>query len=165
MQGRAKILGHPIHQALIVFPLGLLATSVVFDIVRLATGNMFFSQVSYWMIVSGLIGGALAALPGLIDFLAIPKNTRARRIGVVHGLGNVVVLTLFFISFLLRHRDVTDLNAFGFSIAGFALAGITGWLGGELVTRLSVGVEKGAHPDSPSSLSDRPTSEHATSSL
>ena len=38
MKARATLFGHPIHQMLIVFPLGLLATSVVFDIVHLATG-------------------------------------------------------------------------------------------------------------------------------
>ena len=36
MQSRAKLLGHPIHPMLIVFPLGLLATAVAFDIVGLA---------------------------------------------------------------------------------------------------------------------------------
>ena len=35
MQAKARLFGHPIHQMLIVFPLGLLATSVFFDIARL----------------------------------------------------------------------------------------------------------------------------------
>ena len=39
MESRAKILGHSAHQILIVFPLGLLATAVAFDIAHLATGN------------------------------------------------------------------------------------------------------------------------------
>ena len=38
MESRAKFLGHPIHQMLIVFPLGLLATAVIFDIIALAKG-------------------------------------------------------------------------------------------------------------------------------
>jgi uncharacterized membrane protein len=33
MEGRASLLGHPVHQMLIVFPLGLLATSVGFDLI------------------------------------------------------------------------------------------------------------------------------------
>jgi hypothetical protein len=33
---------------------------------------------------------------------------------------------------------------------------LTGWLGGELVYRLRVGVDKGAHLDAPSSLSGEP---------
>ena len=38
MESKAKLLGHPIHPMLIVFPLGLLATSVAFDIVGLSNG-------------------------------------------------------------------------------------------------------------------------------
>ena len=38
----------------------------------------------------------------------------------------------------------------------FVLAAFTGWLGGELVDRLGVGVDEGAHLDSPSSLSELP---------
>ncbi len=39
MESRAKILGHPIHQMLIPFPLGLLATGVVFDIIHLVVSE------------------------------------------------------------------------------------------------------------------------------
>jgi hypothetical protein len=39
------------------------------------------------------------------------------------------------------------------SFAGFILAAVTGWLGGELVDRLTVGVDEGANLNAPSSLS------------
>jgi len=39
MESKAKIMGHPIHPILIPFPLGLLSTSVVFDVVYLLTGT------------------------------------------------------------------------------------------------------------------------------
>jgi uncharacterized membrane protein len=161
MQGKAKLLGHPVHQMLIVFPLGLLATAVVFDIVRLATGNPYWAEISYWMILSGLIGGGLAAVFGAIDFMSIPKYTRARRIGAVHGIGNVVVMVLFLLSFLMRNNDIASNAPIGLAVAGAGLALVTGWLGGELVDRLAVGVEEGAHADAPSSLSDRPAHERA----
>ena len=161
MQARAKLLGHPIHQMLIVFPLGLLATSVVFDIVRLATENVYWAEISYWMILSGLVGGAVAAVFGIIDFTSIPKNTRARRIGAMHGIGNVVVMLMFLFSFLMRNNNIADLAPIGLSIAGAGLALVTGWLGGELVDRLAIGVDAGAHADAPSSLSDRRASDRA----
>jgi uncharacterized membrane protein len=41
------------------------------------------------------------------------------------------------------------------SFMGAGLALLTGWLGGELVDRLGVGVDDGAHPNAPSSLSHR----------
>jgi hypothetical protein len=42
------------------------------------------------------------------------------------------------------------------SLAGGGLSMLTGWLGGELVDRLGVGVDDGANLDAPSSLSGRP---------
>lgn len=158
MESKAKALGHPIHQMLIPFPFGLLATAVIFDIVYLIWGNPTMVTVSYWMIVAGIIGGLVAAPFGLIDYLAIPGGTRAKSVGLLHGLGNVVVLVLFAGSWWLRYNSpdippyVPSTLALVLSFVGFALAGGTGWLGGELVDRLSVGVDDGAHLDAPSSL-------------
>lgn len=164
MHARAKLFGHPIHQMLIVFPLGLLATSLVFDIVYEVTGNGRWADISYVMIASGIIGGLLAAIFGLVDWLAIPGETRAKRIGALHGIGNVVVVALFVISWLLRYGNagIPDTAAFVLSIAAVALALVTGWLGGELIDRLAVGVDDGAHLDAPSSLSGRPAREIAS---
>jgi uncharacterized membrane protein len=148
---------------LIVFPLGLLATSFIFDMVYLATGNGRFADISFWMIASGLVGGLLAAVFGLIDWLAIPRFTRAKRIGAIHGLGNVLVTALFATSWLLRY-DVPAQPAAAplvLSCLAVMLALVTGWLGGELVDRLAVGVDDGAHLNAPSSLSQRPAREQA----
>ena len=158
MESKAKALGHPIHQMLIPFPFGLLATAVIFDIVYLLWGNPTMVTVSYWMIVAGIIGAIAAAPFGLIDWLAIPKGTRAKSVGLLHGLGNVVVLLLFVGSWWLRYSSpsippyLPSTSALVLSFVGFALAGVTGWLGGELVDRLSVGVDDGANLDAPSSL-------------
>ena len=46
---------------LIVFPLGLLATALLFDVVHLVTGNGNWSEIAYWMIAAGVITGLLAA--------------------------------------------------------------------------------------------------------
>ncbi len=55
MESKAKILGHPIHPRLIVFPLGLLGTAPLFDLVGLVVGNTFWFQMSFWMIAAGLM--------------------------------------------------------------------------------------------------------------
>src|SRR5687767_15824357 len=107
MESRAKLFGHSIHQMLIVFPLGLLATAVVFDVIYLVGDGLLFAEVAYWLVVAGLVGGALAAPFGLIDWLAIPRGNRAKRVAAIHGLGNAVVLTLFFASALLRSEQPT----------------------------------------------------------
>ena len=153
MKARARLLGHPVHQMLIVFPLGLLATAVVFDGVALASGNPQWWQISFWVMGAGIAGALLAAPFGLVDWLAIPRGTRARRIGSFHGLGNAVVSALFLGSWLLRNPvDAAPALALVLSFSGAALALLTGWLGGELVSRLGVGVEDDADLDAPNSL-------------
>ena len=141
MKSHMRLLGHPVHQMLVVFPLGLLGASIVFDIVALVRGNQTAAVVAYWMIASGVIGGLLAAPFGLIDWMHVPAGTRARRVGALHGGGNLVVTALFVASWLLRGADGTvPTLALVLSLAGVLLALVTAWLGGELVSRLGVGV-------------------------
>lgn len=158
MEAKAKFLGHPVHQMLVVFPLGLLATAVVFDVVYLVTELPVMAAVAYWMMAAGLVGALLAAPFGLIDWLAIAPGTRAKKIGKLHGLGNGVVSVLFLGSWLLRGaNEGYEANAIAYllSFGAALLALVTAWLGGELVSRLGVGVSDRAGLDAPSSLDDR----------
>jgi uncharacterized membrane protein len=161
MKAKATLFGHPVHPMLIVFPLGLLTVGAIFDIIYACTHNGHWADVSYWMIVSGIIGGLIAAVFGLIDWLGIPEGTRAKYIGLIHGLSNVVVVVLFIISWFMRRPDpaAPSMTAMGLGWIGIGIALFAGWLGGELVYRLNVGVEHGANLDAPNSLSGRPAAE------
>lgn len=154
MNNGAKILGHHIHPIMIVFPLGLLSTAVIFEIVYYATGTRTFYDVTYWMLLSGLIGGLVAALFGWIDWAAIPSGTRAKTVGLIHGSTNAAALVLFAVSWYLRTGPTAEPSTLASILAfgGFALAAVGGWLGGELVERLGIGVHPGANPNAPSSL-------------
>lgn len=154
MEAKAKLLGHPIHQMLIVLPLGVLAMSLIFDLIGRIAGSPNLHAAAYYMIAAGVISGLVAAVFGFIDFLSIPSGTRAKRIGRLHGIGNVVVVVLFAASWFLRRDNpgAPETLAIALSVAAAALSGVTGWLGGELVDRLGVGVDDGANLDAPSSL-------------
>src|SRR6188508_3189381 len=155
MESRVKLAGHPIHPMLIVLPLGLFAVGVVFDIVYLATNDATFAEVAFWNITVGIIGGLLAAIFGLIDWLAIPSDTRAKRIGLLHGGGNVVIVGLFIVSWLLRlpnHAYLPGVLPAVLGIIGVVAALGTAWLGGELVYRLRVAVDDDAGLDATNSL-------------
>lgn len=163
MESKAKLLGHPIHPMLIVFPLGLFATAVAFDIVGLVSNDSSWFRISFWMIAAGIIGGLCAAVFGLLDWFAIPSGTRAKRIGLLHGGANVIVVLLFIISWFIRRGgdEIASGSALVFSFIAIVLGLVGGWLGGELVDRLGVGVDNGAHLNAPSSLSDKPATAHA----
>lgn len=154
MESRAKLFGHPVHQMLVVFPVGLLATSVVFDAIYLVNENPLMAVVAFWMMAAGIIGGLLAAPFGFLDWRAIPQQTRAKSVGALHGLGNVLVLLLFGSSWLIRRSTPDDPAALAsvLSFVGAGLAVVTAWLGGELVDRLGIGVADRPHVNAPSSL-------------
>lgn len=152
----AKLLGHAVHPMVVVFPLGLLGGAVVFDVLRLANGDPAFGVVAYWAIAAGLIGGLLAAVFGFWDWLTIPSGTRAKRVGTLHALSNVFALVFFAVSWMMR-RPMPDYlpggGALAASFVGLCIALVGGWLGGELMQRMGVGVDPDAHLDAPSSLS------------
>jgi uncharacterized membrane protein len=140
---------------LIVFPLGLLGTAVIFDLIAKFTGNQGLYGVSYWMMAAGVVGGLLAAIFGFMDWMGIKPGTRAKKIGGYHGLGNLAVVLLFALSWWMRSNDQSRIPGaveFTLSLLGFLLALVTGWLGGELVYRLGMAVEEGANENAPSSL-------------
>jgi uncharacterized membrane protein len=143
---------------LVPFPVGLFTAAVVFDVIYLINGRPGFTIAAAYAIAVGIIGGLLAAPVGWIDFFKIPSHTRAKRVALTHGLINGVVVVLFVISWLLR------LNAGGWtptawalicSFVGIAFAVVAAWLGGELVDRLAIGIDEGANPNAPSSLTHK----------
>ena len=159
MESKAKFLGHPIHPMLIVFPLGLFMSAILFDIIYLVTGDQVFAAVAFYNIAGGIIGGVVAAIFGFWDYFAIPKGTRAKRIGTFHGFGNLAVVLLFSMSWLFRLTSPEyepPLIAMAFSFLAGTLGLGTAWLGGELVDRLGVGVDPGANLNAPSSLTQEP---------
>ena len=166
MESRLKLLGHPIHPMLIVLPLGLLSIGVLFDVVYLVTGTDMFAEVAFWNITAGILGGLLAAIFGFLDWSSIPKDTRARRLGAWHGIGNFTIVLLFIASWLMRREDLSyapNLLPFVLGAVAVGMALVTAWLGGELVYRLRVGVDDDANLNASSSLDREPMASTASS--
>jgi uncharacterized membrane protein len=156
MESRAKLLGHPVHPMLIVLPLGLFVGGVVFDAISFWHPSV--AIVGFWNLAGGVIGGLLAACFGLLDWLAIPTGTRAKRIGLWHAGSNVVAIVCFAVIWWLRYSATTRAvggGLFAFEVIALIIGGIGGWLGGELVDRLGVGVDNGANLDAPNSVTHR----------
>lgn len=171
MESKSKVFGHAAHTILVVFPLGLLSAAAIFDAIALAAKDKEkkrkLRETSQHLLGAGILGGLVAAPFGTRDYLAIPDGTRAKRVGKAHGLGNVLALKLFAASWFLRRGDAANppKSALVLSFSASALIGLTGWLGSEMVERLGVGVDDGAHLNAPNSLSGRAAREHDTGEL
>jgi uncharacterized membrane protein len=142
LTSRAAINGHPIHPMLVPFPIAFLVGALASDAAFWWTADPFWARASLWLAGAGLVTGALAAIFGLIDFLAI-RHVRSLTAAWVHFLGNGGAMLLTLWSVLHRYGDpAAGVLPLGLILSAVVVAtlGITGWLGGELTFRHRVAV-------------------------
>jgi uncharacterized membrane protein len=138
----AAIAGHPIHPMLVGFPIAFFAATVATDICFRQTGAPGFARGSEWLLGAGLVMAALAALAGLTDFLG---ERRIRELSQAwwHMTGNVVVVVLELINFVLRVRagalGVTG-TELALSVIALLILLFNGWMGWEMVYKHRVGI-------------------------
>jgi uncharacterized membrane protein len=146
MASKASIMGHPVHPMLIPFPLALWITSFVVDVIFYFIRNPVLFYISKFALAAGVIGGLVAAVPGIIDWLAI-KNQEVKRVANWHARLNVIALVIFALSLYLRMRagahwvNYSLKIPFLISLVGVILITISGWLGGDLVYKHGVSVK------------------------
>lgn len=146
MYSKIKILGHPIHPMLVAFPVafytGALASFIAFN----SNQDIFWFKVGYVANVAGVIMAIVAAIPGFIDWLYIPAETKAKKTGAFHLICNVAALLLFAINIWMLREKWNDAHpsvgtALILTGAGFVLTIIAGFLGWTLVQKHHVGVD------------------------
>ncbi|WP_088892492.1 DUF2231 domain-containing protein [Leptolyngbya ohadii] len=137
------IAGHPLHPLLVTFPIALLSSVFLTDVAYWFTGDSFWARASIWLIGAGFISGLVAAATGMSDFLRI-NRVRKRRAGWIHMIGNIALLALTLVNWLIRLGDnytsaILPIGIIISTIVAGALA-ITGWYGAELIYRHKVAV-------------------------
>jgi len=148
MASPASLGRHPIHPMLIPFPLALWFSSFVADVIYLWRGNPVWRDwIAFYTLLGGTIMAVVAAVPGLIDWLSI-TDREVKKIANWHARLNVIALLIFAASFYLRTTSGAELVGgsytipFVLSVIGVILITISGWLGGELVFRHGVAVDR-----------------------
>lgn len=142
---QGKPFGHPLHPALVHFPIGLFLLSLLLDIASYwSNSSSDLLQASYYAMTFGLTFGALAALTGLVDRSDIRLDHPARKTSTTHMMLNLTALALFGINFLLRlgQGDLAELPLLNLllSILGVAILLFSGYLGGTMVYDNGIGV-------------------------
>lgn len=143
IRSRAALFGHPLHPALIHFPIATLLMLVGSDLGYLSTRDPFWARASLWLAGVGTVLGVLSGLAGTIDLVTV---ARIRRLVTAwaHGILAIMLLSLASFNFLLRLDDpVEHLLPWGLymSLLTAALIKITGFLGAQLVYEYAVGVD------------------------
>jgi uncharacterized membrane protein len=148
----AKLGSHPIHPMLIPFPIALMVATFLCDLAFWGSGNLFWADAAYWALLAAIVGAALAATAGFIDFLG-NAHIRAMNAAWQHMIGNVVVVVLALVSFWMRLTagPAEAVLPWGLvlSTAVVALLLFTGWKGGDMVYEHRVGMQ----PEAPAETS------------
>ena len=138
MDSRLRIANQAVQPVLVMFPLGLFAMAVLFDLGNVFGGPAFLGALAYWNLVAGLIGGVFAAAASAVDLMFVRNGTPEKRSGVLQGLANMGVLLVFTVILMLRMRTPDRIAGGGLvAVELLALAGAVfgAWYGGELVNR------------------------------
>src|SRR6185312_7662030 len=141
-----RLFGHPVHAALVAFPLALLAVAPLWDLgarFQLLQGGQVAGN---FCLLGGLVGAGLAILTGFADFLKLadPRSAAAKA-ALVHAGVALTAVSLAGVAFALRGGRAAQPGslALALEIAGALALGATGWLGGHLVFHHAVGVDRG----------------------
>jgi uncharacterized membrane protein len=147
MRTPASIGRHPVHPMLVVVPLGAFAAALVFDVAGVVSGGATWWLLAFWNLAVGIVGALLAAVPGLVDYVALHARPVARRTATWHLALNLAVVALFVVDFLLRTRwgqqwaPVGSLVPPALTLIGVVLLAVSGWLGAHLVYVHGIGVQ------------------------
>jgi uncharacterized membrane protein len=138
-----RLFGHPVHPLVVAFPIALLVLTPLWDGAALLGIAPELALVGYWSELAGLVGGGLALVTGLMDFLTLkeppPELTNA---ALRHAAFALATLGLYVTAFVVRGGASGSVRplVLGLEIVGALGLGATGWLGGHLVFRHGVGV-------------------------
>lgn len=142
MSSPASIRKHPIHPMLVPLPIGLWIFSLVSDVVYSQSGDVVWDRMAFYTMAGGVVGGLIAALPGFIDFLSL-SDPRVKRVALTHMLLNLTVVALYVVNLWLRTTSASGAAApLALSIVAVLMLAVSGWLGGELVFRHGVAVDR-----------------------
>ena len=137
-------LGHPLHPVLVNLPIGAWTVALVFDALEGLGGSDDLAAGAETAIGIGILGALGAAVTGATDWS--DTGGRSEKIGLVHGLLNVVATGLYTASWIVRRKRRRDTGV-ALSMLGFAIASGSAYLGGHLVFGEQVGVDHTATID------------------
>lgn len=138
----ANLMGHPLHPILVTLPIGLFTAVLVCDVIYWWNGEVSWANAALWLLATGLLTAAVAAVAGLVDFTG-DRRIRALSDAWQHMIGNVIMVLVQAFSFYYRYRYGTSAVVpvgLTLSVIAVGIMLFTGWKGGELVFRHRVAV-------------------------
>ena len=130
---------------LIPFPVAFLTGALAADLAGKLLDLPDLYTIAWYLLPAGVVMGVVAGIPGFIDYRrTVPPRSSARQRAFRHMLFNLVALVLFLLAWWLRgEAGVTpDGVLVGIEVIAAGLLSVGGWMGGALVHRNQIGVER-----------------------
>jgi uncharacterized membrane protein len=134
-----KLLGHPLHPAIVHFPVAAWTATVVTDVLFLALGDPLWWHISEWLLVIGVVTALGAMTAGFVDLVALPAGQAAQRRALRHMFVMSGAWTIYAIDLLVRFLAPIAWLGLALSVAGFAILLVGTHFGAQLVYDLGVG--------------------------
>lgn len=144
MRSRANYKSHPIHPALIPFPLAFLIGAFGFDALGVVTANEAWWRTGGYLALAGIATALIAAVPGFIDYIyTVPPNSTGKQRATRHLLANLSAVALFASAAVLRGGPANEpaVPLLLIELIGVGLLAAGGWMGGVLVGRNMISVD------------------------
>jgi nitrite reductase/ring-hydroxylating ferredoxin subunit/uncharacterized membrane protein len=129
----------PLHPALTDVPVGSWTAALVFDGLDLATGKGPARHAADASLALGTLGALGAIVTGLSDWRYLSGGSR--RMGVAHGLLNMIGFVLSIVSLILRASGRRNAGRLTF-LTGYSISGMAAHLGGELSYHYGLRVDR-----------------------
>ncbi len=132
-------LGEPLHVVLKDVPIGAWTVAMIFDVFDSIGSSREFALAAEASIAIGILGAVGAAATGVADWSDV--DPPAPKMGLLHGVLNVAATALFTTSLLLRRNKKTAAGRVAAAL-GYALMTYSAHLGGKMVYKHRVGVDR-----------------------
>jgi uncharacterized membrane protein len=136
-------MSHPLHPALVHFPVACWSLATAADLASLAWGEPAWRFAGI-VLVAGIGFSIPAMLAGFLELAKLGPDSPAIKDVNRHMLMVMCALACYVTSLFLRLHGTAliapGLLAIGLSVLGFLCLGVAGWLGGKLVYGHRLGV-------------------------
>ena len=134
-------LGHPLHPAVVLLPIGFWTSSFVLDLAN-------EEDAADLLLALGLASSAPAMATGAAQWFDAANDAKPRRLGALHAAVNTAAAGLYAGSLLARKNGNRGMGV-ALSTAGLVLVNAGGWLGGDIAYDLGIGVDHSAFESPP----------------
>ena len=137
-----KLMGHPLHPAVVHFPVASWTAALVTDALFVALRDPLWWRLSEWLLIVGVVTALGAMLVGLMDLAALPPGQPAQRRALRHMYFMSGAWTIYAVDLALRFLAASTLlgwAALACSALGFVTLVAGTHVGAQLVYDLGVG--------------------------